>query len=201
MPEWIKDIIVAVGGGSIALLGTLTVFKQLVIKSCETGIETIFQKNIEKYRELLSRSSRSYDMILNKEMDFYEKVDSIFAELVPLTHSIKRCFDNEEHFESEKNAQRFWIYLKQYSELYDKIKTTILIHQAYIPEEILLSYTTLAKTMYDDTISLLELGKTTFDEGDKVDEKMLQSMYDNFMNVLVIPSALVKERLQTLIRI
>ena len=198
MPEWIKDIIVAVGGGSIALLGILTVFKQLVIKSCETGIETIFQKNIEKYREQLSRSSRSYDMILNKEMDFYEKVDSIFAELVPLAHSIKRCFDNKEHYESEKNAQCFWIYLKQYSELYDKLKTTILIHQAYIPKGILLSYTTLAKTMYDDTISLLELGKTTFDEGNKVDEKMLQSMYDNFMNVLVIPSALVKERLQTL---
>lgn len=198
MPEWIKDIIVAVGGGSIALLGILTVFKQLVIKSCETGIETIFQKNIEKYREQLSRSSRSYDMILNKEMDFYEKVDSIFAELVPLAHSIKRCFDNEEHFESEKNAQCLWIYLKQYSELYDKLKTTILIHQAYIPEGILLSYTTLTKTMYDDTISLLELGKTTFDEGNKVDEKMLQIMYDNFMNALVIPSALVKERLQTL---
>ena len=198
MPEWIKDIIVAMGGGSIALLGILPLFKQLVIKSCETGIETIFQKNIEKYREQLSRSSRSYDMILNKEMDFYEKVDSIFAELVPLVHSIKRCFDNEEHYESEKNAQCFWIYLKQYSELYDKLKTTILIHQAYIPEGILLSYTTLAKTMYDDTISLLELGKTTFDEGNKVDEKMLQSMYDNFMNVLVIPSALVKERLQTL---
>ena len=51
------------------------------------------QKNIEKYKEQLSRSSRSYDMILNKEMDFYEKVDSIFAELVPLAHSIKRSFE------------------------------------------------------------------------------------------------------------
>ena len=52
--------------------------------------------------------------------------------------------------------------------------------------------------MYDDTISLLELGKTMFDEGNDVDDKMLQSIFDNFLNVLVIPSALVKERLQKL---
>jgi hypothetical protein len=198
MPEWIKDIIVAVGGGSVVLLGVLTIFKQLVIKSFETGIETIFQKNIEKYRDQLSRSSRAYEMILNKEMDFYEKVDLIFAELVPLAHSIKRCFDKEEHFESEKNAQCFWMYLQQYSELYDKLKTAILIHQAYIPEEILLSYTALSKTMYDDTISLLELGKATFAEGNDVDNEMVQKMFDNFLNVLIIPSALVKKRLQML---
>ena len=82
--------------------------------------------------------------------------------------------------------------------MYDKLKTTVLIHQAYIPGEILLSYTALAKTMYDDTISLLELGKTMFDEAKDVDDKMLQSMFDNFFNVIVIPSALVKERLQKL---
>ena len=198
MPEWIKDIIVAVSGGSIALLGILTIFKQLIYKSFETGIETILQKNVEKYRDQLSRSSRAYEMILNKEMDFYEKVDLIFAKLVPLSHSIKRCFDNEEHFESEKNSQCFWMYLQKYSELYDQLKTAILIHQAYIPEEILLSYTALSKTMYDDTILLLELGKTTFDDGNDVDEKMFQALFDNFWKVLVIPSALVKKRLQNL---
>ena len=52
MPEWIKDILMAIGGGSVVLIGILTIFKQLFIKSFETGIETVFQKNMEKYRLL-----------------------------------------------------------------------------------------------------------------------------------------------------
>ena len=198
MPEWIKDILMAIGGGSVVLIGILTVFKQLFIKSFESGIETVFQKNMEKYRDKLSRSTRAYEMILDKEMKFYEKTDSIFAELVPLAHDIKRCFDKEERLKSEKYSQYFWIHLKQYSDLYDKLKTEILIHQAYIPEKISLSYTALSKTMYDDVIYLLDIGKSVFENGNDIDEKIIQERFDNFLSILVIPSALVKERLQEL---
>ena len=198
MPEWIKDILVAIGGGSVVLIGILTIFKQLFIKSFETGMETVFQKNMEKYRDQLSRSTRAYEMILDKEMKFYEKTDSIFAELVPLAHDIKRCFDKEDRFKNEKCPQYFWIYLKQYSDLYDKLKTEILIHQAYIPGKISLSYTALSKTMYDDVIYLLDIGKSFFENGNDIDEKIIQERFDNFLSILVIPSALVKERLQEL---
>ena len=198
MPEWIIDILVAIGGGSVVLIGILTIFKQLFIKSFESGIETVFQKNMEKYRDKLSRSTRAYEMILDKEMKFYEKTDSIFAELVPLAHDIKRCLDKEERLKSEKYSQYFWIHLKQYSDLYDKLKTEILIHQAYIPEKISLSYTALSKTMYDDVIYLLDIGKSVFENGNDIDEKIIQERFDNFLSILVIPSALVKERLQEL---
>ena len=198
MPEWIIDILVAIGGGSVVLIGILTIFKQLFIKSFESGIETVFQKNMEKYRDKLSRSTRAYEMILDKEMKFYEKTDSIFAELVPLAHDIKRCFDKEERLKREKNSQYFWIHLKQYSDLYDKLKTEILIHQAYIPEKISLSYTALSKTMYDDVIYLLDIGKSVFENGNDIDEKIIQERFDNFLSILVISSALVKERLQEL---
>ena len=67
MPEWIKDILMAIGGGSVVLIGILTIFKQLFIKSFETGMETVFQKNMEKYRNQLSRSTRAYEMILDRD--------------------------------------------------------------------------------------------------------------------------------------
>ena len=44
MPEWLKDLLVAIGGGSIVLIGILTIFKQLFLKLFETGIETSFEK-------------------------------------------------------------------------------------------------------------------------------------------------------------
>ena len=32
MPEWLNDLILAVGGGSVVLIGIFTVFKKLLIK-------------------------------------------------------------------------------------------------------------------------------------------------------------------------
>ena len=50
MPDWLSDLVLAVGGGSVVLIGILTVFKKLFIKFFETGIESSFEKNIEKFK-------------------------------------------------------------------------------------------------------------------------------------------------------
>ena len=44
MPDWIESILVAIGGGTVVLVGILTIFKQLLIKLFETGIETSLEK-------------------------------------------------------------------------------------------------------------------------------------------------------------
>ena len=67
MPEWLIDLIVAIGGGTVVLVGILTIFKNLFIKLFETGIESSFEKNLEKYRNKLSRSTKAYEILLEKE--------------------------------------------------------------------------------------------------------------------------------------
>lgn len=62
MPEWLKDLLVAVGGGSVVLVGILTIFKNLFLKLFETGIEASFEKNLEKYKNRLSRSTKAYEI-------------------------------------------------------------------------------------------------------------------------------------------
>ena len=44
MPEWLKSALAAVGGGTVVLVGVLTIFKGLLVKLFETGIETSFEK-------------------------------------------------------------------------------------------------------------------------------------------------------------
>ena len=73
MPEWIKDLLVAIGGGSVVLIGILTIFKNLFLKLFETSIEASFEKSLEKYRNQLSRSTRAYEILLEREMWFYER--------------------------------------------------------------------------------------------------------------------------------
>ena len=81
MPEWLKDLLVAIGGGSVVLIGILTIFKQLFLKLFETGIEVSFEKNMEKYRNKLSRSTKAYEILLDKELGFYNVLDPYFATL------------------------------------------------------------------------------------------------------------------------
>ena len=48
MQEVLKELIAAVGGGAVVLVGVLTIFKKLFLKLFETGIESTFEKELEK---------------------------------------------------------------------------------------------------------------------------------------------------------
>lgn len=84
----LKELIAAVGGGAIVLVGGLTIFKKLFLKLFETGIESSFEKELEKYRNNLSRADRAFEILLNREMHYYEKIEPIFAEEVKVIISI-----------------------------------------------------------------------------------------------------------------
>ena len=71
MSEWIKDFLIAVGGGGVVLVGILTVFKNIFIKLVDTGLETSFSKSLEKYRNKLMRTTKAYEILLDREMQFY----------------------------------------------------------------------------------------------------------------------------------
>ena len=88
MPEWLENLLTAIGGGTVVLVGILTIFKGLLIKLFETGIESSFEKNLEKFRNKLERSTKAYEILLEREMRFYEKLEPIIAELVPLEHDL-----------------------------------------------------------------------------------------------------------------
>lgn len=47
MQEVLKELIAAVGGGAVVLVGVLTIFKKLFLKLFETGIESTFEKELE----------------------------------------------------------------------------------------------------------------------------------------------------------
>ena len=88
MPEWLESLLAAIGGGTVVLVGVLTIFKGLLIKLFETGMESLFEKNLEKFRNKLERSTKAYEILLEREMRFYEKLEPITAELVPLEHDL-----------------------------------------------------------------------------------------------------------------
>ena len=199
MPEWLKSVLAAVGGGTVVLVGVFTVFKGLLIKFFETGIESSFEKNLEKFKNKLDRSTRAYEILLDREMRFYEKVEPITAELVPLEHDLLYHLKYNYDADREKQCEAFRNHLKRYCELIKDLKNEHLVHQSYIPQEVFDSYTVVVKQMQDDLSLWGDMGKLLFEgKYDKIDYKKCEATVDKLLMYLALAGTMVRSRLKQL---
>ena len=199
MPEWIKDLILAIGGGAFASIGILTVFKSLLIKIFETGIESSFEKSLEKYRNKLSRSSKAYDILLEREMRFYERMEPIFAELIPLMHTMKYCMEKSTVSEHLTKCEEFKEGFLKYTDLYDQIRNETLIHQSYLPANVLLSSNMVVKKMYDDLNFWKDSALALFEQKyEDIDDVTIQGVLEDLFKTIAIMEVHIKNRLEEL---
>lgn len=150
MPAWLSDFLVAIGGGTVVLIGILTIFKKLFLKLFESGMDASFEKHLEKYRNQLSRSTMAYEILLKKELDYYEALDPYFATLVPLVHDLVWCSDMSEKMEPEFRKTQYAENLRIFLEMIPKIKNDSILHQVYAPAEIANEVSHLIGTMQRD---------------------------------------------------
>ena len=199
MPEWLKDLIVAVGGGTVVLVGVLTIFKNLLIKLFETGIESSFEKNLDKYRNKLSRSTKAYEILLDREMRFYERIEPIFAELIPLEHDLLYYLKKDETVDRKDSCETFRKHLGRYAELIITLKNETLIHQSYIPEQVFLAAIAVVTQMQEDMPYWFEMGKLLFDgEYEKIDYEKGEEIVSVLLMSLAAAEMSVKLRLEEL---
>ena len=147
MPEWWGGLFTAIGGGTVVLVGILTIFKSLVIKLFETGIESSLEKNLEKFKNNLERSTRAYEIILDQEMRFYKDLEPITAELIPIEHDLIHYLKYNEESDRAKQCEAFKTNFKRYCQLVMDLKKSTLIHHSYIPQNIFNAFTSVVKQM------------------------------------------------------
>lgn len=199
MPEWLENLLAAIGGGTVVLVGILTIFKGLLIKLFETGIESSFEKNLEKFRNKLERSTKAYEILLEREMRFYEKLEPIIAELVPLEHDLLYYLKYDETADREKQCEAFREHFKRYCEIVKDLKNENIIHQSYIPQDIFTAYTTVVVQMQDDMHLWFDMAKLLFaGEYDKIDYEKCEVTVATFLKHLAFGETMVRNRLEQL---
>ena len=199
MPEWLGNLLAAIGGGTVVLVGVLTVFKGLLIKLFETGIESSFEKNLEKFKNKLHRSTKAYEILLDREMRFYEKLEPITAELVPLEHDLLYHLKYDENENREIQCEAFREHFKKYCELVKELKNENLIHQSYVPQEVFNAFTSVVKQMQDDIPLWFDMAKLLFaGEYEKIDYEKCEATVDMFFVKLAFAETMVRKRLNQL---
>lgn len=199
MPEWLESLFTAIGGGIVVLVGILTIFKGLLIKLFETGIESSFEKNLEKFKNNLERSTRAYEIILDREMRFYKELEPIIAELIPIEHDLLYNLKYDEEADREEQCEAFRTNFKRYCKLVLDLKNSILIHHAYIPQDVFNAFTSVAKQMQDDMPLWVDMAKQLFaEEYGKIDYKKCEIVIDKHLRTLAFAETMVRKRLKEL---
>ena len=199
MSEWLENLLAAIGGGAVVLVGVLTIFKGMLIKLFETGIESSFEKSLEKLRNKLERSTKAYEILLEREMRFYEKLEPIIAELIPLEHDMLYYLKHDETADHEKQCEVFREHFKRYCELVKDLKNECLIHQLYIPQEVFTAYVAIVKQMQDDIRLWFDMSKLMFaSEYNKIEYEKCETTVDILLAHLAFAETKVHIRLKQL---
>lgn len=138
--------------------------KRAVEACAEKAVGSIFEKRLEKYKAELSRTTMAREVMLEREMVFYDTIDAQIAELVPLVQDLG---DNltEQPFTKEKRD-----YLTRILKLTLEMKDVSLRYQAYVEEDIWSSFNDLVIKMQSQQPRWLDLAKI-ISAGDDANEE------------------------------
>ena len=190
MYQWLKELLIAISGGSIVLVGMLTILKGLFVKFFTNVIDSSFEKSLEKYRNRISRSNRAYEILLDREMSYYEKIDPIFAELIPLVQDLVYLLEN-------KQTEEFREHLLRYAELIINLKSEVLLHQSYIPESVFKASSEVVSEMQKSLDYWKKTAKLLFaEEYDIIDYEKAKSIVDDLRKLISLTEQVIKHRLQ-----
>ena len=190
MYQWLKELLIAISGGSIVLVGMLTIFKGLFVKFFTNVIDSSFEKSLEKYRNKISRSNRAYEILLDREMSYYEKIDPIFAELIPLVQDLVYLLEN-------KQTEEFREHLLRYAELIINLKSEVLLHQSYIPESVFKASSEVVSEMQKSLDYWKKTAKLLFAEGyDVIDYDKGKIIVDDLLKLISLTEQVIKHRLK-----
>lgn len=195
MPEWIKEIIIAIGGGATVAVGLLAVFKSLFVKFVESTIDASFEKSTIKLTNKLERSTKAYEILLRKELDCYEQMDPHIAALVPIVQDFEFWATS-----SDKSAEEnFKDGLLEYNRITKDIKSTVLLYQPYIPNAIFDAVSSLLKVMQENVQYYYDSVKILHGEKDgKIDVAKLKEIRESIISAIIVMEIEIKTRLTEL---
>lgn len=154
MKEILEPLLAVLSGGVIVYICKIGLEKLI-----ENAVKSSFEKSMEIFKNNLYRATRAYEILLGREMRFYEKVDSLIAELIPLEQDLLYYLKNNMIENVDIQREKFMEIFKRYGELIISLKNEILIHQLYVPEEIMSNFIDLVKQMQEDAKIWNEMGR------------------------------------------
>ena len=199
MPEWIKELLVAMGGGATVVIAIFVFLKSIVVKIVDKAIDTSFEKSTIKFSNKLERTTKAYEILLRKEFDYYEKIDPYLATLVPLVQDLVFWTEKFQNKDSENVKEQYREHLLKYLKIVPELKNDNIMFQPYVPENIDEAVSKLLENMQSDIEYLTFVGEVMYckNTGD-IDLSKMNEISENVLISVALVETLIKKRLTEL---
>lgn len=137
MNKWIENI-VNWFGNAVVLIVLMPFFKGILKHFFETIIKSVYEKNLEQFKDNLYRGTSAYELLLDREMKFYDEIHEDMVELARLQYELRVSLDRDSKLNT--SIDEFIQQYKKYTELFISIKNKVLVNRLYIPKEIIESF-------------------------------------------------------------
>ena len=195
--EYLKEFLIAIGGGTVVIIAFLTILKSAFVKMLDKTIDTAFDKGIEKYRNKLTRTTTAYEMLLKKELKFYEETDPYLAKLIPLVQDLVYNLKSATE-QIDRNDEDYCKCLLDYLKIIPAYKNVVLLYQAYIPQVVFLAASALLSVMQDTVYDWEnEIGKLSTNE-EKFDMHKAEENSDKILKAIALLEVKIQTRLKEL---
>lgn len=199
MPEWVKELLIAIGGGATVTVALLTILKSIVAKIVDKAIDTSFEKSTIKLTNKLERTTKAYEILLRKEFDYYEKIDPYMATLVPLVQDLVYWASESREGHSDNAKEKYREHLLEYLKMIPEIKNDSVLFQPYIPADIFEAVGLLLNNMQSDLQYLKFVGEVLYEKTDReIDTNKLKDISDKVLLSVALIETRVKNRLTEL---
>ena len=196
MPEWIRELVIAIGGGATVAFALLTILKSIVLKIADKAIDTSFEKSTLKLSNKLERTTRAYEILLKKEFEYYERIDPYMAMLVPLVQDLEYWATKSQEGDYDKAKEMFREQLLEYIDMIPKIKNDSVLFQPYIPESVFDAVAMLVKNMQADLQFLKLVCGILFGETEgEIDTDKLKEISGKVLKSIALIETIIKNRL------
>ena len=125
----------------------LKVTKKYIQQIISKYIDTLFEKKLEIYKNNILRSTKAYEFLLNKEFEFYEKINEIIGEIIPLIQDLDFYTKKNDNIKFENQLKNYQKSLSRYIELYITAKNILLTYQIYISKNFFEQFTKLIEKL------------------------------------------------------
>ena len=201
MSEWLKEVLIAFGGGTTATIAVLLIFKSVAVKIFEKTIDTSFEKSTIKLTNRLERSTKAYEILLTKELDYYSKIDPFIAQLVPLVQDLE-YWTNQFIKGNLNSKEKYREHLLHYLEIIPQMKNDIVMFQPYIPVEVFNAVLSLLANAQDKTdLDYLEnVGEVMYDKAEGIiDLEKIKPVKEKILKSIALVELCIKNRLTDLV--
>ncbi len=197
MQDWLKEMLELVGGISVVVCTTLVFCKGIFQKYIYTQIEKSAEKELERAKNTFSRSFIAYEILLKKELEYYESIDKIYAEVIVDVQDVGFYSIENQDVKKESICENIKEVSLRLLQAIKDLKNLNLLYQVYVPMEIF-DVTGQVVIALQDNCKLMAKTAANVFEGKECDEEKIKKFIKSVLSQIALSNTLIKTRLETL---